>query len=43
VIAMSVEQSRARLVMRDEQFGGVVAPDRLEALLAAGADPLTPG
>jgi hypothetical protein len=43
VIAMSVEQSRARLVMRDEQFGGAVSSERLEVLLASGADPLLPG
>ncbi len=43
VIDMSVEQSRVRLVMRDEQFGGAVSAERLEVLLATGGDPLLPG
>ena len=40
---MSVEQARARLVMRDEQFGGAVTSERLAELLASGSDPLLPG
>jgi len=43
VVRMSVEQSRARLVMRDEQFGGAVTAERLAELVASGSDPLLPG
>jgi hypothetical protein len=42
VVDMSVEQSRARLLMREEQFGGAVGPDRLAQLLESGAEPLLP-
>src|SRR5690606_19266798 len=36
VVELTVAQSRQRLVMRDEQFGGAVEPARLRALLAHG-------
>ena len=40
---LSVEQLKLRIRMRNEQFGGPVSSDRLEVLLASGADPLLPG
>jgi hypothetical protein len=43
VVTMSVAQSRARLVMRDQQFGGVVGAARLGELIESGAAPLVPG
>ena len=39
LITLTTEQCRARLRMRNAQFGHPVAPDRLEALVAGAAAP----